>query len=69
MHMGKILGMISSWMRNLGHVEDKFRIILIRRVPDMMDVRVFQGRKPKDIRFRENLTSDFGLAVTITNAR
>nr|GEV96382.1 ubiquitin carboxyl-terminal hydrolase-related protein isoform 1 [Tanacetum cinerariifolium] len=45
------LGTISSWMRNLGHGEDKFRIIPIRRVPDdPMDVRVVQGRRPNDIK-------------------
>ncbi|GKD08616.1 ubiquitin carboxyl-terminal hydrolase-related protein isoform 1, partial [Tanacetum coccineum] len=45
------LGTISSWMRNLGHGEDKFRIIPIRRVPDdPMDVRAVQGRRPNDIK-------------------
>ncbi|KAI3686481.1 hypothetical protein L1987_80159 [Smallanthus sonchifolius] len=45
------LGTISSWMRNLGNGEDKFRIIPIRRVPDdPMDVRVVQARRPNDIK-------------------
>lgn len=45
------LGTISSWMRNLGNGEDKFRIIPIRRAPDdPMDVRVVQARRPNDIK-------------------
>ncbi|KAL8244088.1 hypothetical protein R6Q59_010346 [Mikania micrantha] len=45
------LGTISSWMRNLGNGEDKFRIIPIRRIPDdPMDVRVVQARRPNDIK-------------------
>ncbi|KAK9080469.1 hypothetical protein SSX86_000227 [Deinandra increscens subsp. villosa] len=45
------LGTISSWMRNLGNGEDKFRIIPIRRVPDdPMDVRAVQARRPNDIK-------------------
>ncbi|PWA65483.1 hypothetical protein CTI12_AA337670 [Artemisia annua] len=30
--------------------EDKFKIITITRVPDVMDLRVVQGRKPNDIK-------------------
>ncbi|XP_024976124.1 uncharacterized protein LOC112514052 isoform X1 [Cynara cardunculus var. scolymus] len=45
------LGSISSWMKNLGNGEDKFRIIPIRRVPeDPMDIRVVQARRPNDIK-------------------
>ncbi|XP_071696286.1 uncharacterized protein [Rutidosis leptorrhynchoides] len=45
------LGTISTWMRNLGNGEDKFRIIPIGRVPeDPMDVRVVQPRRPNDIK-------------------
>lgn len=46
------LGTISTWMRNLGNGEDKFRIIPInRRVPDdPMDVRTVQARRPNDIK-------------------
>ncbi|PWA62454.1 hypothetical protein CTI12_AA194000 [Artemisia annua] len=29
---------------------DKFKIIPIARVPDAMDLRVVQGRKPNDIK-------------------
>ncbi|KAL4566551.1 hypothetical protein LXL04_030668 [Taraxacum kok-saghyz] len=45
------LGTISSWMKNLGNGEEKFRIIPIRRAPeDPMDVRVAQARRPNDIK-------------------
>ncbi|CAI9285304.1 unnamed protein product [Lactuca saligna] len=45
------LGTISSWMKNLGNGEEKFRIIPIRRAPDdPMDVRVVQARRPNDIK-------------------
>ncbi|XP_071701790.1 uncharacterized protein [Rutidosis leptorrhynchoides] len=51
LHQRANLGTISTWMRNLGNGEDKFRIIPIGRVfEDPMDVRVVQTRRPNDIK-------------------
>ncbi|XP_024971929.1 uncharacterized protein LOC112510812 [Cynara cardunculus var. scolymus] len=42
---------ISSWMKNLGNGEEKFRLIPLRRVPDdPMDVRLVQARRPNEIK-------------------
>lgn len=42
---------ISSWMKNLGNGEEKFRLIPLRRVPDdPMDVRSVQARRPNEIK-------------------
>ncbi|XP_076903459.1 uncharacterized protein LOC143558512 isoform X2 [Bidens hawaiensis] len=45
------LGTLSTWMRNLGNGDDKFRFVPVRRVPeDPMDVRAVQARRPNDIK-------------------
>ncbi|PON86059.1 Zinc finger, C2H [Trema orientale] len=42
---------LSSWMKNLGNGEDKFRLIPIRRVAeDPMEVRLVQARRPNEIK-------------------
>lgn len=42
---------ISSWMKNLGNGEEKFRLIPLRRVPeDPMEVRLVQARRPNEIK-------------------
>ncbi|XWS60629.1 hypothetical protein CRYUN_Cryun07bG0051700 [Craigia yunnanensis] len=42
---------ISTWMKNLGNGEDKFRLIPIRRVTeDPMEVRLVQTRRPNEIK-------------------
>ncbi|KAK6153364.1 hypothetical protein DH2020_013003 [Rehmannia glutinosa] len=42
---------ISTWMKNLGNGEEKFRLIPIRRVPeDPMEVRLIQARRPNEIK-------------------
>ncbi|XVF09167.1 hypothetical protein REPUB_Repub07fG0068300 [Reevesia pubescens] len=42
---------ISTWMKNLGNGEEKFRLIPIRRVAeDPMEVRLVQTRRPNEIK-------------------
>uniref|UniRef100_A0A5B7A9X7 USP domain-containing protein n=1 Tax=Davidia involucrata TaxID=16924 RepID=A0A5B7A9X7_DAVIN len=42
---------ISTWMKNLGNGEEKFRLIPIRRVTeDPMEVRLVQARRPNEIK-------------------
>ncbi|CAN4100452.1 unnamed protein product [Withania somnifera] len=42
---------ISSWMKNIGTGEEKFRLIPIRRVSeDPMELRLVQGRRPNEIK-------------------
>ncbi|XP_050376069.1 uncharacterized protein LOC126793558 isoform X2 [Argentina anserina] len=42
---------ISTWMKNLGNGEEKFRLIPIRRVTeDPMEVRLVQTRRPNEIK-------------------
>ncbi|KAL0384988.1 UNVERIFIED_CONTAM: hypothetical protein Sradi_2893100 [Sesamum radiatum] len=42
---------ISTWMKNLGNGEEKFRLIPIRRVPeDPMELRLIQARRPNEIK-------------------
>lgn len=42
---------ISTWMKNLGNGEEKFRFIPIRRMPeDPMEVRLIQARRPNEIK-------------------
>ncbi|XVF50204.1 hypothetical protein PTKIN_Ptkin04bG0077300 [Pterospermum kingtungense] len=42
---------ISTWMKNLGNGEEKFRLIPIRRVSeDPMEVRLVQTRRPNEIK-------------------
>ncbi|KAL3617995.1 hypothetical protein CASFOL_038316 [Castilleja foliolosa] len=42
---------ISTWMKNLGNGEEKFRLIPIRRVPeDPMELRLVQTRRPNEIK-------------------
>ncbi|KAK4437120.1 hypothetical protein Salat_0045900 [Sesamum alatum] len=42
---------ISTWMKNLGNGEEKFRLIPIRRVPeDPMELRLVQARRPNEIK-------------------
>ncbi|KAE8674698.1 hypothetical protein F3Y22_tig00111721pilonHSYRG00032 [Hibiscus syriacus] len=42
---------ISTWMKNLGSGEEKFRLIPVRRVTeDPMEVRLVQARRPNEIR-------------------
>ncbi|KAL8519818.1 hypothetical protein ACS0TY_010670 [Phlomoides rotata] len=42
---------ISTWMKNLGNGEDKFRLIPIRRVPeDLMELRLIQTKRPNEIK-------------------
>lgn len=42
---------ISTWMKNLGNGEEKFRLIPIRRVSeDPMEVRLVQARRPNEIK-------------------
>ncbi|KAJ0106477.1 hypothetical protein Patl1_17879 [Pistacia atlantica] len=42
---------ISTWMKNLGTGEEKFRLIPIRRVTeDPMEVRLVQARRPNEIK-------------------
>ena len=42
---------ISTWMKNLGNGEEKFRLIPIRRVvEDPMEVKLVQGRRPNEIK-------------------
>lgn len=42
---------ISTWMKNLGNGEEKFRLIPIRRVSeDPMEVGLVQARRPNDIK-------------------
>ncbi|KAH6837431.1 Ubiquitin carboxyl-terminal hydrolase-related protein [Perilla frutescens var. hirtella] len=42
---------ISTWMKNLGNGEEKFRLIPIRRIPeDPMEVRMIQPRRPNEIK-------------------
>ncbi|XP_024045653.1 uncharacterized protein LOC18048599 isoform X2 [Citrus clementina] len=42
---------ISTWMKNLGTGEEKFRLIPIRRVAeDPMEVRLVQARRPNEIK-------------------
>lgn len=42
---------ISSWMKNLGNGDEKFRLIPIRRVAeDPMEVRLVQARRPNEIK-------------------
>ncbi|KAL3528300.1 hypothetical protein ACH5RR_007622 [Cinchona calisaya] len=42
---------ISSWMKNLGNGEEKFRLIPIRRVSeDPMELRLVQTRRPNEIK-------------------
>ncbi|CAN4099344.1 unnamed protein product [Withania somnifera] len=42
---------ISSWMKNIGTGEEKFRLIPIRRMSeDPMELRLVQGRRPNEIK-------------------
>ena len=42
---------ISTWMKNLGNGEEKFRLIPIRRVSeDPMEVRLVQSKRPNEIK-------------------
>ncbi|KAL6549340.1 hypothetical protein OROHE_008457 [Orobanche hederae] len=42
---------ISTWMKNLGNGEEKFRLIPIRRVPeDPMELRLIQPKRPNEIK-------------------
>lgn len=42
---------ISTWMKNIGTGEEKFRLIPIRRVSeDPMELRLVQGRRPNEIK-------------------
>ncbi|KAH6807637.1 Ubiquitin carboxyl-terminal hydrolase-related protein [Perilla frutescens var. frutescens] len=42
---------ISSWMKNLGNGDEKFRFIPIRRAPeDPMELRLVQARRPNEIK-------------------
>ncbi|KAL0342747.1 UNVERIFIED_CONTAM: hypothetical protein Scaly_1937300 [Sesamum calycinum] len=42
---------ISTWMKNLGNGEEKFRLIPIRRVPeDPMELRLVQAKRPNEIK-------------------
>lgn len=42
---------ISSWMKNLGNGEEKFRLIPIRRAPeDPMELRLVQAKRPNEIK-------------------
>ncbi|XP_022845002.1 uncharacterized protein LOC111368057 [Olea europaea var. sylvestris] len=42
---------ISTWMKNLGNGEEKFRLIPIRRVAeDPMELRLVQARRPNEIK-------------------
>ncbi|GFZ07764.1 ubiquitin carboxyl-terminal hydrolase-related protein [Actinidia rufa] len=42
---------ISTWMKNLGNGEEKFRLIPIRRVSeDPMEVRLVQAKRPNEIK-------------------
>ncbi|XP_028092844.1 uncharacterized protein LOC114293027 isoform X1 [Camellia sinensis] len=42
---------ISTWMKNLGNGEEKFRLIPIRRVSeDPMEVKLVQARRPNEIK-------------------
>ncbi|KAL8547318.1 hypothetical protein ACS0TY_006879 [Phlomoides rotata] len=42
---------ISTWMKNLGNGEEKFRLIPIRRVPeDPMELRLIQTKRPNEIK-------------------
>ncbi|CAA2997770.1 Inactive ubiquitin carboxyl-terminal hydrolase 54 [Olea europaea subsp. europaea] len=42
---------ISTWMKNLGNGEDKFRLIPIRRAAeDPMELRLVQARRPNEIK-------------------
>ncbi|KAK4394563.1 hypothetical protein Sango_1610600 [Sesamum angolense] len=42
---------ISTWMKNLGNGEEKFRLIPIRRVPeDPMELRLAQAKRPNEIK-------------------
>ncbi|XP_073035467.1 uncharacterized protein [Primulina eburnea] len=42
---------ISTWMKNLGHGEEKFRLIPIRRATeDPMELRLVQARRPNEIK-------------------
>ncbi|GER27122.1 ubiquitin carboxyl-terminal hydrolase-related protein [Striga asiatica] len=42
---------LSTWMKNLGNGEEKFRLIPIRRVPeDPMELRLVQTRRPNEIK-------------------
>ncbi|CAK9184755.1 unnamed protein product [Ilex paraguariensis] len=42
---------ISTWMKNLGNGEEKFRLIPIRRVSeDPMELRLVQARRPNEIK-------------------
>ncbi|XP_051136460.1 uncharacterized protein LOC127255119 [Andrographis paniculata] len=42
---------ISTWMKNLGNGDEKFRLIPIRRVPeDPMELRLVQAKRPNEIK-------------------
>ncbi|KAJ7945956.1 Ubiquitin carboxyl-terminal hydrolase-like protein [Quillaja saponaria] len=42
---------LSTWMKNLGNGEEKFRLIPIRRaIEDPMEVRLVQARRPNEIK-------------------
>ncbi|KAF5734157.1 Ubiquitin carboxyl-terminal hydrolase-related protein isoform 4 [Tripterygium wilfordii] len=46
------IGSISTWMKNLGNGEEKFRLIPIRRVAEdpIMEVKLAQARRPNEIK-------------------